>query len=209
VPENSESGYGWNNADEPNSGTYVTPCVIAILRQLGVNRVLDVGSGNGSLCSRLYSAGFSVVGVEQDLNGIQIARNTYPEIPFYQAEVQDAPSKLLSREGLFDAVVSTEVIEHLYSPHQLPQCAYLVLRPGGHLILSTPYHGYIKNLAISILNSWDKHHNPLWHGGHIKFWSKKTLSKLLKLEGFSVVEFHGVGRAPLLWKSMIITAIKI
>jgi hypothetical protein len=46
----------------------------------------------------------------------------------------------------------------------------------------------------------------LWDGGHIKFWSKKTLSELLKREGFEVIDFHGVGRLPYLWKSMVLIA---
>jgi 2-polyprenyl-6-hydroxyphenyl methylase/3-demethylubiquinone-9 3-methyltransferase len=67
----------------------------------------------------------------------------------------------------------------------------------------------LKNLALSIANKWDFHHTPLWHGGHIKFWSRKTLSQLLTEGGFEVVGFHGVGRLPLLWKSMVIVARKV
>ena len=69
----------------------------------------------------------------------------------------------------FDAVTSTEVIEHLFSPRSLPRFAARVLLPAGYLILSTPYHGYIKNLALSITGKWDRHFSPLWDGGHIKF----------------------------------------
>lgn len=73
-------------------------------------------------------------------------------------------------------------------------------------MISTPYHGYLKNLALSAFNKWDKHHTPLWHGGHIKFWSRRTLTSLIEANGFRVTEFHGVGRAPWLWKSMILVA---
>lgn len=73
-------------------------------------------------------------------------------------------------------------------------------------MISTPYHGYLKNLALSVFNKWDKHHTPLWHGGHVKFWSRKTLTQLLEANGFKVTEFHGAGRLPWLWKSMILVA---
>jgi hypothetical protein len=73
----------------------------------------------------------------------------------------------------------------------------------------TPYHGYLKNLALSVFDKWDFHHTPLWHGGHIKFWSKRTLTQLLTDSGFDVVEFHGVGRLPYLWKSMVLVATKV
>src|SRR5262249_37524354 len=78
----------------------------------------------------------------------------------------------------------------------------------GHLIISTPYHGYLKNLFLALTNSWDAHLSPFWDGGHIKFWSYKTLSRLLNESGFRIVRFIGAGRLPFLWKSMIVVAQK-
>ena len=98
--------------------------------------------------------------------------------------------------------------DSLYSPHHLPQFAAPLLKDKGVLIITTPYHGYLKNLALSLFNKWDHHHTALWHGGHIKFWSKKTLSTLLADNGFELVAFSGVGRLPWLWKSMVIVAQK-
>jgi hypothetical protein len=80
------------------------------------------------------------------------------------------------------------------------------LMGGGAIIISTPYHGYLKNLALSVFNHWDKHHTPLWDGGHIKFWSKRTLTVLLEEQGFKVEKIIGVGRLPYLWKSMVLMA---
>jgi hypothetical protein len=102
--------------------------------------------------------------------------------------------------------VSTEVVEHLFSPDALPIYASQVLKEKGYLILTTPYHGYLKNLGLSIFNKWDFHHTALWHGGHIKFWSRATLTQLLEQNGFKVVRFSGVGRVPYAWKSMVIVA---
>ena len=73
---------------------------------------------------------------------------------------------------------------------------------------STPYHGYLKNLMLSLFDHWDFHHTVLWEGGHIKFWSRKTLGRLLEQNGFKVLSFQGVGRMPFIWKSMIIVAQK-
>ena len=129
-----------------------------------------------------------------------------PGVDFHQLGVYDDPVAIGTLD--FDLVVSTEVIEHLYHPAALPQFAFKALRPGGYLILSTPYHGYLKNLAISLFNKWDSHFTAGWDGGHIKFWSKKTLTRLLISEGFSPCEFTGIGRAPFLWKSMILVVQK-
>lgn len=76
------------------------------------------------------------------------------------------------------------------------------------MIITTPYHGYIKNLMLSLLDKWDSHIDPLWDGGHIKFWSKRTLTALLTQSGYDVKEFAGIGRVSYMWKSMLMIAKK-
>jgi 2-polyprenyl-3-methyl-5-hydroxy-6-metoxy-1,4-benzoquinol methylase len=200
--------YGWDSPSSPASCGYVTPMVLKILERIGARRVLDLGCGNGELCGQLERAGYDVVGVEVDSDGVRIARQEHPGVTFHNFGVHDDPQLLMRAVGdrSFDAVVSTEVIEHLYAPHLLPAYARGVLVENGHLILSTPYHGYAKNLMLSLFNHWDQHHTPLWHGGHIKFWSAATLERLLQENRFHVTDFRGVGRLPYLWKSMVITA---
>jgi 2-polyprenyl-3-methyl-5-hydroxy-6-metoxy-1,4-benzoquinol methylase len=208
MPQNLVENYGWEATDSPESCGYLAPKVLSILAGLGVHRVMDLGAGNGALCGDLAQAGYNVVGVEYDGQGVRMARTEHPNIPFYNYGVQDDPAELLRSEPPFDAVVSTEVIEHLFSPHLLPRYAAAVLRDGGYLVVTTPYHGYLKNLAIAALGKWDSHHDPLWHGGHVKFWSRPTLSTLLVENGFRIVTFGGVGRVPYLWKSMVLVAMK-
>ena len=113
---------------------------------------------------------------------------------------------MMTEQPPFDAVISTEVIEHLLYPLELLRFARPTLAKGGHLILSTPYHGYVKNVAISLAGRWDFHHHPNRDGGHVKFFSPATLKALLVAEGYHVVGWRGVGRIPYLWKSMIVVA---
>jgi 2-polyprenyl-3-methyl-5-hydroxy-6-metoxy-1,4-benzoquinol methylase len=207
---NNTAAYGWETTDAPASCGYVAPKVLHLLQRLRPGRILDLGCGNGQFCKQAAAVGHEVVGLEVDPDGVRIARQNNPHIRFYNYGVQDDPQQLLANEAgrLFDTVVSTEVVEHLFAPHLLPAYAHRVLSPGGHLIVSTPYHGYLKNLALSVFDGWDRHHTPLWHGGHIKFWSQATLTRLLEENGFRVVSFDAVGRLPYLWKSMILTALK-
>lgn len=190
----------------PHSQGYINPLLLTLLRKEAPGRILDLGCGNGSLCCLLHSQGFDVVGMEPDQGGVCIAREQLPSASFYQCGVDDDSSVITKAEGLFDTVVSSEVIEHLYSPHLLPRFARNCLKPGGRLIVTTPYHGYLKNLFLSLSGKWDHHHTALWHGGHVKFWSSATLTKLLVNEGFVVERFLGAGRLPWLWKSMILVA---
>lgn len=204
--ENNVTNYGWKTTAELDSHSYIAPKIIQILKGLEVKRLVDLGSGNGFLCSILKKENFEIVGIEPDVEGYNLSVKKYPNIKFFNMSVESKPDRLLELEKKFDAVVSTEVIEHLYSPHLLPIFSNSIIKEGGFLIISTPYHGYFKNLALSLLNHWDIHHDPLWHGGHIKFWSNKTLTRLLIENNFIDIKFYGVGRFPLMWKSMILVA---
>ena len=78
----------------------------------------------------------------------------------------------------------------------------------GVFVVSTPYHGYLKNLLIALFNKWDSHHFSLIEGAHIKFFSKKTLKLILERNGFSLQSVVGVGRIPFLWRTMVAVAVK-
>ena len=147
-------------------------------------------------------------GTDGSATGIEVARKRNYDGFF----VQDINSTQLSAElqdKKFDLIISTEVIEHLYNPRGYMEFCKNVLiqnEGGGVIIISTPYHGYLKNLAMAVTGKLDNHFTVLWDGGHIKFWSLKTITKLLNDFGFEVIEFRGSGRLPYLWKSMFIKA---
>lgn len=90
--------------------------------------------------------------------------------------MQDVSSEKLPgalSELRFDVVISTEVIEHLYAPRSYMKMIKNILPNNGVVIISTPYHGYLKNLVMALTNKMDNHFTVLWDGGHIKFWSRK------------------------------------
>ncbi|MFO0755041.1 MAG: class I SAM-dependent methyltransferase [Byssovorax sp.] len=201
--------YGWRSAEMNHSHAYLLPPVTRRLDALGCRtaRVVDLGCGNGYVTAKLHALGHDVVGIDAAPDGIAIAREAYPELRFEVASVYDDDLATIVGTDV-DIVVCLEVIEHLYAPKKLLEQAYRILRPGGAILLSTPYHGYLKNLALSVMNGWDRHFSVGWEGGHIKFFSEKTLGEMAREVGFRSVRFEGVGRAPLLWKSMILHAEK-
>lgn len=168
-------------------------------------RVLDIGCGNGWIGSQFVQKGATVVGVDPSEFGIRSARETCPEARWEMGEATpDLREKL--GEAPFDLVISSEVVEHVYDPDAWCQCAANALKPGGRLVLTTPHHGYIKNLLIAVTDKWDSHHDTLTLGGHIRFWSKKTITQLLERNGFTYAGFRGAGRVPPIWKSMVVSA---
>jgi 2-polyprenyl-3-methyl-5-hydroxy-6-metoxy-1,4-benzoquinol methylase len=198
--------YPFQSAHASHMHAVFWPAVLALSGELRAGtRVLDAGCGNGSTAAEYLKRGCAVVGVDLSESGIDIARQAHPGGRFERVEVDEG---LLARLGErpFDVVIGTEVIEHLYDPRAYARGCFAALRPGGRLVLTTPYHGYLKNLAISLLGRWDAHADPLWDGGHIKLWSKATLRRLLHEAGFVNLRFRGAGRVPWLWKTVAVAA---
>jgi len=205
--------YGWPSAQEDPSFSYLAPVlertvrIAAKVQGMGEGvRVFDAGCGNGAFAARLLRNGYQVIGCDASEMGIAQAKANFPDGEFSVASVYEDLSIRFGSE--YDIVISSEVVEHLYAPRELVKNAFSLLKSGGYFILSTPYHGYLKNLALALSGKMDKHFTALWDGGHIKFWSQSTLGQLLMEAGFSNLSFKGAGRIPLLWKSMIITAQK-
>lgn len=196
--------YGYTNTAHSHAHHYLLPHVDAMLGSLNPKRVFDLGCGNGSTAAHL-SQKYEVVGVDVSHTGVERAREAYPLIRF---DVASAYDDLASVYGQFDAVVSLEVVEHLYDPRLYAKNMFNLVRPGGGIVVSTPYHGYFKNIALAASGKMDQHFTALWDGGHIKFFSVDTLSTLLTEAGFVDLRFARAGRIPALAKSMICCARK-
>lgn len=185
----------------------INPSIVALLKKHAASDVLDLGCGNGAFTHLLNQQGFTVAGLDGSASGVDLARKNFPEINFSQLDLVSGkiPSEYAQK---FDAVVSVEVIEHLLLPRMLMENALRAMKPGGLLILTTPYHGYWKNLAIALMNGFDSHWHPLRDYGHIKFFSKNTITQLFGEFGLESVRFHTVGRIPALANSMVISGVK-
>lgn len=192
----------------PTSHKYIWPVVMRELQRhfRGVH-VLDAGCGNGTFCREMAKVpGWKISGVDLSQSGIEIARKICPQATFKIASINDEIESIFGHR--FDAIVSIEVIPYMYDPRGFIEAHRDGLRDGGLLIMTAPYHGFLKNLAISMANRWDRHFASDQDGGCIKFWSRRTLSSLLEECGFRVIQFNGCGRIPYFWKSMVITAIR-
>jgi 2-polyprenyl-3-methyl-5-hydroxy-6-metoxy-1,4-benzoquinol methylase len=201
------ASYPYSDAVHHAHHHYLDEEVLSILAQLswpaGERRVFELGCGNGSFAKVMSEHGYAVTATDASIDGIKLARCSFPGITFHNGSAYDDLSK---KFGKFNAVVSLEVVEHIFEPRKYVATVHELLEHGGAAIISTPYHSYVKNLALSVSGKMDAHFTALWDYGHIKFWSMKTLRILLLEAGFQEVWFRRVGRIPPLAKSMIAVA---
>lgn len=177
------------------------PAIEAEVRRLQPSRIFDMGCGNGSVANHL-SQYCPVDGVDLSESALRNAQVAYPHL---RLELRSVYDDLSAEFGAYPFVLSLEVVEHLYDPRRYAANLFKLVEPGGVAMISTPYHGYIKNVVMAVTGKLDAHFTALWDGGHIKFWSIRTLSALLAEAGFGDIRFARVGRIPSLAKSMIAT----
>lgn len=161
---------------------------------------LDIGCGNGLLTSKISKFFKSSTGIDLSGTGIEQAIKLNNErLKFENTSIEE----IIYRKKKFKFITSFEVIEHQYLPDNFLNQISEILEDDGILLISTPYHGYIKNLIINILGKHDFHYNPLWRHGHIKFFSIKTLTSLLIKCNFKILKQKFSGRFYPISNSMI------
>lgn len=195
--------YGFRSVDQTWDNDFLLQPIIKMLSsRSNIKRIFEIGCGNGATARDLSSIGYDVTGIDPSVSGISVANEAFPELSL---AVGSAYDDLSATYGQFPCVLSLEVIEHCYYPRKYMQTISELLEDGGVGIISTPYHGYWKNLAMALMGKMDFHFTALWDGGHIKFFSIRTMSQLLEEFGFKNIRFVRVGRIPILAKSMVVT----
>ena len=201
----SEHTYSdYSTPDPPHQGLYLHK-VVRILSDAEIRGpILDAGCGDGNFTHSLSEVGFQMCGIDLSDGGITRATQQYPSCRFAKWSVYDDYRRAFVGLATFDAVIAIEVIEHLYSPKTFVRRVGEALVPGGLVIVTSPYWGYLKNVALAVTNRLDRNLTALWEGGHIKHWSYRTLRMLFEEQGFEFLYFKGAGRPiPYLWNGMI------
>ena len=203
MKKKSKTEYTWNSGNEDKSYPYLSKTLQKILNKLKYKKkLLDVGCGNGSLTKTLSKNFNSTFAIDTSNSAIYFAKKkNLKRVTFKVGSLQLYQNKF--KRNTFDTITAIEVIEHVYSPDLFLKSIKKVMNNKTNLIISTPFHGYFKNLLISIFGKFDDHFNPLWEHGHIKFWSVDTFKQLLSRNGLKVEEIYFSGRFYPLSKSMI------
>src|SRR5581483_8007533 len=97
----------------------------------------------------------------------------------------------------FDFAVSIEVLEHLFEPQKAIAEIHRVLRPGGKLIVTVPNVSHWRNrVDLGVFGRWNPRGDHLsasqpWRDAHIRFFTVRTLGKLVEGCAFEIVARGG------------------
>lgn len=200
----------WSASHPPPDSDPTTPArrakLIDALRKHGISpscTILDLGCGRGDFVRFLVESGFSASGVDISAEAINSAKERAPKCTF---SVLNEDQTIPHDSGKYDAVWSTEVLEHVFDIHQHLSEVNRVLKDQGIYILTTPFHGRLKNSLIA-LTKFDSHFDP--EGGHIRFFDRAGLQRCLTKANLAPITWTGIGRFWPIYRTWFVVAKKV
>jgi SAM-dependent methyltransferase len=233
------SSYESNELEDKRfyEGTYYshvcrTRCFLVyreIARSLsGARTIIDLGVFPGTLVRQLkillkdriscYGAGLKIDDDFRDFMSPYVEKCIDIELdPFYLKS--NDRIHIPFETGYFDAVIATEILEHLISPIEMISEGSRILRKGGLFIITTPnvsHIGAVYKLLMGRSNYERLDRSPMylqndpWRG-HIRFFDKRELKTLFCRSGLELI-YHkyyrelGWGHAKWPWLKKFVTA---
>jgi SAM-dependent methyltransferase len=158
----------------------------------GDGRTLDVGAGNGGFALFAASIGNKSVGLSIDEGEMRDAerRAALCGIDNVEFTVHDLRKGPL--HGGFDQVICLEVAEHLLDDEKLFRDIAVALRPGGRLLLTTPFAEH-RSLRDETLSETED-------GGHVRWgYSEARLRELCDNASLTPISFGFVSGVVSQW----------
>jgi SAM-dependent methyltransferase len=190
---------GWGSLDQPR-----TDVALELVRSVHSTRILDIGCGDGAVSLELARiTGASVIGIEISDGAVAVCRQRGVEAHHLTLGSEPIPFE----HGSVDLVYMAEVLEHLPRPDRGIEEIHRVLRPGGHLILTTPNLACLPNRLLMLiglqplytevsedrvlgrgLGAFGQGGRPV---GHLRLYTRRALCEFIDLHGFRIVKIRG------------------
>ncbi|HSZ58006.1 MAG TPA: class I SAM-dependent methyltransferase [Tepidisphaeraceae bacterium] len=151
--------------------------------------VLDLAAGTGAFLARLSELGFT------GLSAVELDPHSFgfPSVTPRAIDLNAVFGKEFDRQ--FDLITAIEIIEHLDSPRHFLKQIWELLKPDGHLVVSTPniahWFGRVR-FALHGEHRYFRERDYHWHR-HISPISDLHMRLMLKEIGFDLLEFTTAG----------------
>jgi len=141
-------------------------------------RILDCGAAFGALMTVAQEAGCEAYGIEFSPAAARHITEKFGPNRVFAGPFEQALFPSLGTTG-FDVIFMCDFIEHVRDPLTILRKAAQMLRPGGHLVLTTPDAG--SPSCRFMRASW-----PHYHIEHLFYFNRRNLARLLTQAGFTV-----------------------
>ena len=149
------------------------------------NRLLDLGCGAGVIMQAAAAAGWEVYGLDVSRSAVEHLEHLGYEV--FHGELFEARYS----SGIFDAVVASELLEHIPGPQTFVREISRILRPAGLFWATTPNGEGLSSRLLG--KGWSVVCPP----EHLQLFTRTGIKTLLTDAGFARVDIatHGVNPA--------------
>ena len=184
---------GIETEEQIGSGTLQSVKREIIKKHLKGQKILDLGCGAGDISKGLGD----VTGV--DVSEKRLAQAAKNGLKTIKADVCNVP---LNEQ--FDAVLLTDIIEHVQRPYDLLMGAHRLLKPGGQLFLETPNAMNFARFLNLVFSPKTREESP----NHLYLFDRISLTEMLTRTDFIVDKIHYIGFTFPGWRSVTDVAVK-
>jgi 2-polyprenyl-3-methyl-5-hydroxy-6-metoxy-1,4-benzoquinol methylase len=149
--------------------------------------IFDIGCYDGTFLDIIENRNNNFFGLEASDWGVE--RCCEKNINVQQYFFNDK-NKLPYENNFFDVVIAGEIIEHIYDTDFFLEEIYRILKPGGKVLVSTPNIASLGRrlfLLFGINPIIELSPNESDSSGHIRYFTFKTLRRLLQKHKFGVI----------------------
>lgn len=154
------------------------------------SRILDIGCFDGTFLSLVKNQNNDFYGLDASDWALEHMRKKEIKV---QKFFFDGKTKLPFESDFFDIVITGEIIEHIFDTDFFLEEIFRVLKPGGKLLISTPNIASLGRRLLLLFGA-----NPIIElspneansVGHIRYFTCRTLEKILEKHGFKTISFQ-------------------
>lgn len=162
--------------------------------------ILDIGCGSGHLLYQFRLRFKRLVGLEYSSHRLEQAKINLEDFCFIPIHGTAEDLSPLESNSV-DQIVSADTIEHIPDIYRAIQELHRVLRPGGVLVVNTPNIAFVKKRVLLMFGRFPSTSQPneglgsdiLFDGGHLHYFTFRSLRMLLEKFGFRMVRKIGYG----------------
>jgi len=182
--------------------------------------VLDIGCGNGLLLYQFRDSFKKLVGLEYSSTRLRQAAANLRGLDF-RPVCGSAENMTEIESGSIDQIVTADTIEHIPDVYAAAAEMRRVLRPGGRLVINTPNIAFAKKRLVLLLgrlfpstsqSNEGLGSDVLFDGGHLHYFTFRSLALLLERAGFRISRrtgFGQLGRVHGYWPSLLSVGVQL